>query len=473
MRSAVRSAVLLAWLAACSLILPEAAAPPPVKRVPTAPAPIDPRPGAAGIGDRLYPSLGNGGYDVGAYRFELDLDPVAGEVVGVATIAATATQDLSSFNLDLVGLHVTRAEVEGKRAGFQREGRELVVEPVAPIRAGSVFETVISYRGIPGPVPQGPVSFSPGWQTSAGGWFLFSQPDGAAGLFPVNDHPADRADVDLQVTVPAPFEVVSSGTRIDSDRPDRWEFRLTDVAPYLIPLGVGRFELRTETHRDRDYSVWFSEGIDQRLLSGFDLQPEIITFYEDRFGPYPFESVGALVVDDELAAALETQTMPTYTTASLVMGEELVAHELAHQWFGDSIGVEQWDDIWLNEGFATFAQWLWLEEREGSDAYRQRVDDAYMMFAEDTAGLFPPPDSPPADGLFNPSVYLRGGLALAALREEVGDGRFFDLLRSYVDQKTGTTVTTEELVELVSEQTGPEAAKFLEQWLGEPDIPDP
>ncbi len=183
---------------------------------------------------------------------------------------------------------------------------------------------------------------------------------------------------------------------------------------------------------------------------------------------------------------METQTIPTYTATSVRWGEVVIAHELAHQWFGNSIALEQWDDIWLNEGLATFAHWLWLEESRGADRYRAEVERAYRTLsgldlvengvapaeaADRVADAFPPPDEPRATDLFNRSVYERGGLALVALRESVGDERLFELLRTYAERFGGRTVSTGDFIDLVGEMLGSEAVALVTSWATDVAMP--
>lgn len=450
----------------------------------SAPTTFPAEPAPSGIGDRLYPALGNGGYDVERYAFTVGLED--GGVEASATIDMALTEDLSSLNLDLAGLEVVSVLVDGEPADFAQEGRELVV--VVGGEAGTSIEVTVDYGGVPSAVPAAAVPFAPGWQDGNGVSYLFSQPDGAQSLFPVNDHPLDRADVELTITVPDGLEVISGGelvaeATVGGETSVTWS--MDDIAPYLIPLGIGDFELVSDREVDGvRYDVWASSALSELpQLDVFDAQPDIVAFFEERFGRYPFDRAGALVVDDELAAALETQTIPTYTRVSVGWGEVVVAHELAHQWFGDWIALAQWDDIWLNEGFATFAHWLWIEERQGSDAYDREIVDAYETFSgarfaaggadpadavERAIDAFPPPDHPRASDLFNPSVYERAGLTLVAMRDRVGDEAMFEFTRTYAQRLGGGTTSTQQFLDVVDEVLGSDVAALAERWIGDP-----
>ena len=447
--------------------------------------------GSVGIGDRLYPSLGNGGYDVDTYDFSLSV-ALDGRVTGDAQIHLTPTLHLSQFNLDLSGLTVEDVTVAGfPDVTWEQEDRELIIDLAGTAVIGSDVIIDVRYSGVPEPVPASAVPFEPGWQVGTGSFYLFSQPDGASSLFPVNDHPMDRADVVLRVSVPTGVEVVSGGDLLSMTSAvdgDTFTWSMDAVAPYLIPLAIGQFDLVMDQTLDGvRYDVWASTPLaEDRRLGAFEIMPEVIGFFEERFGPYPFDRAGALIVDDDLAAALETQTIPTYTTVSAGWGEVVIAHELAHQWFGDAIALSQWDVIWLNEGFATFAHWLWLEESQGRSRYLAEITAAYRRFSglglvdgglspddavRRVVDAFPPPDDPRPADLFNASVYERGGLALAALREEVGDERLFELIRAYTTRFVGRAIDTETFIDLVDETLGASAADLTRSWVQDRIVP--
>ena len=443
--------------------------------------------GAPGVGDPLYPRLGNGGYDVDHYDLDLDVDPGDGSLQAAATITAEAAHDLSSFNLDLVGLTVESVSVDGRPAAFSRSGRELGIEPADPISAGDRFVVTVEYGGTPTPRSDA-IPFGGGWQHEDGLVYVIDQPDGAASWFPANDHPLDPATFTITLEVPPSYDTVTSGVPIegldDPARPDVWE--IPEPTPtYLVALAVGDFErIEQEPADDVELTLWYpADGVSADELAPFDAHGEMLEFFGEQFGPYPFDRFGALVVDDpDLAAALETQTLPTYGAPTLSLGEQIVAHELAHQWFGNSVRLAEWDDIWLNEGFATYAQWSWVEHSVGVEAYDRAVAEAYALMSgaafavdrseEEAARIaqdqFPPPSQPSTDDLFNASVYLRGGLALVGLRDVVGDQAMTDLLRTWYSMSEGEAVVSGRFEALVADELGAEAADVLDAHLQDP-----
>jgi aminopeptidase N len=462
----------MAVVAACARAPVQSAPPPPTQSsTPTAPTTL---PGdlagvdaAPGIGDRLFPDLGNAGYDVQSYDLTLVFDRALTHVRGSAVIEAAATLPLRSFVVDLVGYTVDRVEVDGVVADHVRDERDMRITPARPIGMGETFRLGVEYRGSPAPVALSDFPFPTGWQRGdSGSAFLFSQPDGASGLFPANDHPVDRADVRLTVSLPEGLVAVSGGgapvVEPDGDRVT-FTFEIPRVAPYLVPLAIGSFEPVTSAD---GVVTWMGDGAPLPL--GFDRQREILEFLETDLGPFPFDSIGSVVVSSGFGAALETQTLPTYTTASAAWGEPVIAHELAHQWIGNTIALAQWEDIWLNEGLATFMTWRWIEHDRGRDAYIGEVNRAYGLVG---ASVFVPVDEPPVSDLFGTAVYQRGGLTVAALREFVGDTEFFSFLRSYVTRFSDSTVTTETFLTFVLIVLGPDAERLVIDWLRSPELP--
>lgn len=423
---------------------------------------------AAGLGDRMFPNLGNAGYDVAVYDIDLTFDASLTAVEGEVTIEAVAALPLRSFTVDLAGFTVASVAVNDDDATFARGSRDIRITPTDVIGEGDTFFVTIRYHGSPESVTLTDFPFPTGWQRGDdGSLFLFSEPDGASGVFPSNDHPSDRADVILTVRTPPPLVVVSGGRALPlrtEDGLDVHRYRLPQVAPYLVPLAIGSFEPVTT---DDGVVTWMGNGAP--LPPGFDRQSEILEALQDDLGPYPFDRFGAVVVDSDLPAALETQTLSTYTTTSAAWGTVVIAHELAHQWFGNEISLAQWDDIWLNEGFATFMTWRWIEQDQGREAYEAEVRRAWEAMA--VPGV-PPPDHPPGQNLFHASVYQRGGLALVALREFVGDDEFFEFLRSYVAAFSGETITTEALLTFVLIVLGPDAEDLVTDWIRSEQIPE-
>ncbi|MFF5930125.1 M1 family metallopeptidase [Streptomyces hydrogenans] len=388
-------------------------------------------PGAAGLRDPYFPKLGNGGYDVSRYALDLAYDPGTGRLDGTARITARATQDLSALNLDLSGLTVGAASVDGAPAAVSRAGDELTVRPRDELPLGREFTVTVDYSGVPEPLTDADGS-TEGWLRSDDGAVAVGEPAGSMTWFPGNHHPSDKAVYEIALTAPGGLTALSNGVRVSSGKVSGGRVRTVwrqsePMASYLATVMIGRYATTTGTALG---SVPVVTAVEPGLVSataGLRAElPGILARQQERFGPYPFGAAGAVVTADGLLGyALETQTRPVFPAGSF--DRPTLVHELAHQWFGNSVTPETWRDIWLNEGFATYAEWLYAEEY-GSVPARRSFETA---FAEDANWAFPPADPPAAENLFDPPVYQRGAMVLHRLRETVGDGVFDELLRGW------------------------------------------
>ena len=447
-------------------------------------------PGAPGVGDEYFPLYGNGGYDVKHYRLNISYDPATDRLVGVATIRARATQNLSRFNLDFVGLTVRSITVNGRSATWSRTDHELQVTPRHGLRDGAAFTTVVRYDGVPitGEIVFGPDDSIPaGFIHTDDGALIIGQPEVAATWFPVNDHPIDKASYTFIVTAPAGLEVVANGRLVNRQRQGNqrtWTWHAPEpMASYLTTVNIGEFD--TRQYRTPD-GLWMFDALDPDLFTepvdpddptsptyggiaegSFARQDEMLNFLQEQFGRYPFSSGGGVVDDyEELFFALETQTRPVYSKyffSTPEGGDAVLIHELAHQWYGDSVAVAEWKHIWLNEGFATYAEWLWSEDQDLGKA-QEIFDGFYSIPAEDPFWSLVIGDPGP-ELLFDGAVYYRGAMALHALRLEVGDEDFFRILQAWARRKAGGNGTTPQFIRLAERVSGEQLDDLFQAWL--------
>jgi aminopeptidase N len=431
----------------------------------------EPTPGADGSGDPFYRRAGNGGYDVEHYDVDLSYEPGSGALTAQATLEASATQDLSSFNLDYRGPGVRSVAVDGRSAEYERVGPELVVHPDAPIDEGSDFVVEVAYAGRPSTVRY-PDGSKDGWFRTDDGAVALGEPLGTTAWLPCNNALTDKATFAFRVEVPAGLEAVANGALESRDTEagsTTWSWRADDpMAAYLATVAIGEFELDRSPVAGIESVVAVDPRMRDRAEDAIDAMPDIIDLFSELFGPYPFGQTGAIVDRAPVGFALETQTRPVYDK---VPGAGLVAHELAHQWFGDSVGLAQWPDMWLNEGFATWAQWRWQEEA-GHSTTAQQFDRFARQPATKKATWDPPPGAIPDPGeLFAISVYHRGAMTLEALRQRVGDETFYEILRTWAADHAGGTATIDEFIALAEETSGDDLGRLFDKWLYQPGKP--
>ena len=468
-------------------------------------APSGPRytAGDAGAGDAYFPYAGNGGYDVQHYDLDITYAPPApapaplvGQLSGVATIDLVATQDLDRFNLDLRDMDVQAITVDGKPAGevtpppsgVEVEGAaywqvqddearvwELTIQPRPKIKSGQTAHVVVTY-GAETTRPEDIEGALYGWVTTQDGAMVVGEPEGSMTWYPVSDHQTDKATYSFEITVPEGKVAVANGLPAgDPVTENGWTTWFWDApdeqASYLTTASVGDYELR---YSETSGGLRIIDAVDDNLTpanaatteAGLALQADMIAFLEDAFVPYPFNSYGSIVDDDTVGYALETQTRPVY---SRVAREFTVVHELAHQWFGNAVSPERWQDIWLNEGWATYVEWLWSEASGGDSA--QASFDAIMEIPADDAFWKLAIADPGPFGLFLGAIYDRGAATLHALRVEVGDEAFYAAAREWLVRYDDSTGTTEDFEAVYEEVSGQDLGTFFDVWLRTPSKP--
>ena len=436
--------------------------------------------GAAGAGDPFFPSAGNGGYDVRHYSLDLTYAQAENRLVGRVAIFARATQNLHRFNLDLRDfLAVSRVRVNLRRASFTHAGQELTITPRAKLRRGRRFVVVVEYAGQPQPIVD-PDGSSEGWIPTDDGAFVVNEPQGSPGWYPVNDTPRDKATYDFAVTVPAGSTAIANGVLISrQNRRDTSTWRwvtLSPMAPYLATVTNGPFEtrfgrlpngLREYNAVDPDTRVRVQDPANPALAwERLEPQGEIVEFFSDLYGEYPFESIGAIVDwAPDVGYALESQTRPNYHR---IPGASTVVHEIAHQWFGNAVTPAEWPDIWLNEGFAAWSEWIYDERHDGATA-QETFDELYATEEDSEDGQelwFPAPAALPGPAeMFHTPVYDRGAMTLQALRQKVGDDTFFAILRAWYREHRNGNVTTADFIGLAERKSGLELDAFFDVWL--------
>jgi len=422
--------------------------------------------------DPYLPGHGDLAYEVESYKIDLDYRVSSNRLDARARIVAVANEGLDLVSLDLVGLHVTKVTVNGSRpAGYAMGAGRLRVRLAQAAAAGDRLVIVVQYGGRPAPVLSlwGEV----GWEELSDGVIVAGQPGGAPSWFPCNDRPSSKATYRLSVTTESAYTVLANGLLVDRRRGasrTTWSYEQPQpMATYLATVQIGRYEFCTLAGSPVAQQVLVPARLKAVAAAALARQPAMMTAFAELFGPYAFDAYALVVTDDDLEIPLEAQGLAIFG-ANHVKGmrglERLVAHELAHQWFGNSLTLGRWRDIWLHEGFACYAEWLWSERSGGEPADRlarrhhQRLAGASqdLVLADPGAGL-----------MFDDRVYKRGALTLHALRLVLGDETFFAMIRDWVAAHRFGAVSTA----LFEEHAGRygSVSDLLAGWLHERPLP--
>lgn len=429
--------------------------------------------------DSYTPASGTPALSIEHYDLTLDYRIEPNRLVGHATLQATVTQECDAIEVDFVGLRCDRAQINKKRCRFKIVGSKLVLRTGEPFTAGQQVTIDVYYSGNPEPAMGmwGDV----GWEELTDGVLVAGQPNGAATWFPCNDHPSDKATFEVSILVESEYTAISNGDLVRTRRKagrNQWVWRSEQpVATYLATMQIGRYrrgEIDVPAGQEPTRVPLRLAVVEERwqqAQQALGVQHGMMRAFEERFGPYPFTAYGVVVADDVLEIPLESQPLsivgPNHLRHSWE-AERLVAHELAHQWFGNAVTPARWRDIWLNEGFACYSEWLWWEA-SGRGSAEEQAREHYASLAR-TPKAWILADPGPED-MFDDAVYKRGALALHTLRGVAGDEAFFGLVQEWMARHRYGNVTTEDFLDLVVERLGTAARQVIDPWLFEAGVP--
>lgn len=424
--------------------------------------------------DPYAPTSGDAALHAQHYDLRLQYKVATNRLDAEAVIQLEALAPLSEIHLDLVGLTASKVRLSGeKRTRFRQGARKLHITPTRTIAVGEKFEVQVRYSGRP--QPRNSRWGRVGWEELNDGVLVGSQPVGAPTWYPCNDRVGDRATYNVDLTCEDGYTVVAPGVlteRATRSGTCRWSFvEEVPTATYLVAVHIGRYRSEARRLAAVPGAVHYPAHRATAVHAELSELGAMMALFERSFGPYPLQRYDVVVTDDALEIPLEGQGMAVFGSNHLDGSgalHRLVAHELAHQWFGNSVGLTAWPDIWLNEGFACYAEWLWSQE-SGSLSCQQQAERHWELLADLPQDLVL--TDPGAEEMFDDRVYKRGALTLQALRTTIGDEAFFTVLQRWASDHRHGTATTAEFRQLAEQVHGASLARLFDAWLLQPQLP--
>lgn len=426
------------------------------------------------VEDSYYPDVGDPGVDALGYDLALAWAPRKRLLTGEAVIAFRATGDATSFRLDLApALEVSEVRLDDEVVAHTHEGKDLVVE--APVAKDERYVLDVDYAGTPEPVdaPTTRGDFSrTGFEiTPSGEVWTMQEPFGAHTWYPVNDQPSDKALYDFTLTTPAPWTGIANGelvsTTTERDRTvTRWHLA-EPAASYLTTVAFGDYTMTTNAAASGvDISYWVPTA-EPELTAGLQAANEGLDWLEAILGPYPFDTLGFVLVDSQ--SGMETQTMITLGKTDYTLSGAVLVHEMAHQWYGDQVTPNDWRDVWMNEGMAMYLQGMWEAEQSGITVDEQM--DIYAGYEGDYREESGPPAAYDAEEFGEGNIYYGPALMWHELRQRLGDESFFRIVREWPRARDNTSTDREDYLAWIEEQSGEELTAFFDDWLLSPTTP--
>lgn len=433
-----------------------------------------PGPDVNGVGDTLFPSLGNPGIDVEHYTLALAYDPQTAKISATEHLDILTTEDRDGFSLDSAGPVVSSVSVDGAPATFVAAPPELLITPATHLTKGQHIGVDLTYTLSPEPVPSA-AGEKVGWFPTPGGSYVLNEPEGARTWMPCDDYPADKATFRFELTVPSGLTAVANGALVEHTSTaanDTWIWQEDrPMATYLIQLLTGDYEIVDGVGPNAMPLLSVVLRKDRTTMQPYlDSIAEQIDYFDNFFGPYPLDRYGIAITDSPPGLAMETMERSLFSRGDFASGrldpdqQLYLSHELAHQWFGDAVSPARWTDIWLNESFATYAQWMWFDHI-GLQSIANSADSALTAREDGSTS------APTVAKMFGYNSYDGGAVILQALRKTIGDELFFTLLRRWVGDNNGLSRTTDDFVALANEVAGQDLTEFFSTWLYADTLP--